>query len=57
MPKKENGGIISGDDLGLIEALKANRDEREGRKHPSRQVDASTADEFDAEDAETVEMF
>ncbi len=57
MPKKENGGIISGDDLALIEALKANRDEREGRK--SRRDNGVGVAEFAAsgEDAEAVEMF
>ena len=61
MPKKENGGIIGGDDLALIEALKANRDEREGRKHPSRHAadDDRGAGEFtsDEAEAEAVEMF
>ena len=64
MPKKENGGIISGDDLALIEALKANRDERQGghRKARPRSVsqtstDTRTDEEFASDDAEMVEMF
>lgn len=63
MPKKENGGIISGDDLALIEALKANRDERQGgrkarpRSGGQQSDDTRTDEEFAADDAEMVEMF
>ena len=57
MPKKENGGIISGDDLALIEALKANRDEREGRKHSPRHGVAGESTSEDAEVEEAAEMF